>query len=362
MTSKKRIGESDIARPLSGTSSSRKAESGRLRKEPKPNTKKKLKRGVKSPEQAKIAAQAQISIQTQPDEPKCKSDKALIEDYIAILSHDFGVEFGQPGEKTISQFELDAQEQYAQGRPLSVRFPRLDELRALHRAIELSPNANNEPKDEKTTRVMFVDGDLVKGEENGARIKFSEDGCPMLFITPSLCEKGAPTEAERRPEDTHESWQVIIMREFAWKSAADAKIFPLAPEDYDSLGWSPIMAEEFTGLYAMKTKAGAMYAPYEDGIGTDQAWARCDQNGVLLNCEGEPAIELRDVAYLSNKEMAKRAEVRPCGELFTSAEEEIVDALRCYRQSPEWRIHLELYCPELYKAVLSIEKKLGNER
>jgi len=257
---------------------------------------------------------------------------------------------------------LDAQEKYVEGRPLKVRLPRLDELKALHRAIELSWTTAQHLGNEIPTRVEFIDDTLVKGEENGARIKFSEDGRPLLFITPALCERGAPTELDRRQQDKHESWQVSIMRELAWKSTADAGLFPLSPDDYSKLGWCPIMTEEYSGLYALKTKTCELYAPYPDGFASGREWARCDENGVLLDSEGEPALDLQEVAFLSNKEMAKCAEVKPCGELFFCAEEEIVDALRCYRQSPEWRIHLELYCPELYNAVVFIEQKLGIER
>ncbi len=359
MAIKKRNGESDIALPLGEVLGDRNAESTYFRKEAKSIIKKKLKKGAKSSGQRQVAKanQAQTSI-----EPQANADIALIQEYMAILSRDFGLKFSQPGESAIHQLELDAQGQYVQGRLLTVRLPRLEELKALHRAIELSQTSNKQLGDEKNTLVMFIDGDLIKGEENGARIKFSEDHRPMLFISPSLSKSGVPTELDRRHQDPHESWQVTLMREFAWKSAADAGIFPLHQDDYRKLGWWPLMPEDFSGLYSLKTKTGAFYAPYEGGVGTAHAWARCDHDGVLLNSEGDPVTDLRDVAFLSNKEMAKHAEVRPCGDLFLSAEEELVDALRCYRQSPEWRIHLELYCPELYNAVLYLEQRLGNEK
>ncbi|MBX9721066.1 MAG: hypothetical protein K2X81_06715 [Candidatus Obscuribacterales bacterium] len=362
MTNKKRNGENEIAPPLNKVLGARKAKPTPTRKETKSNGNRKLKKEAKPSEPSQVVNQDETSIDTEAKDPTTNMDMATtIHEYMAVLSHDFGIEFGRVGEISVPQLEIDANSNYVPGKPLFVRLPRLDELKALHRAIEYSCPSTLQIADQLPLRVVFLEDTLVKGEKNGVRLKFLKDGRPCLFVTPALCERGVPTELERRQQDHHESWQVSIMRELAWKSAAEALMFPLAPDDYSNLGWLPIMTEEYSGLYGLRTKTGELYAPYEDGFASGQEWARCDQNGILLNREGEPAMDLQEVAFFSNKEMAECAEVKPCGELFFSAEEEVVDALRCYRQSAEWRIHLELYCPELYRAVRSLEQQLGNE-
>ncbi len=280
----------------------------------------------------------------------------LIEQYIATLSNDFGIEFGRPGEISVRQFEYNDEGEYFPGKPLRVRLPRLDELKALHRAIEFSWPSSYQLGDQLPMRVVFTDDNLVKGERSGARLKYMEDGRPILFITPSLCTRGVPTEFDPVGSDNRESWQATIMRELAWKAAADCNKLPLSPDDYGSLGWWPIMSEEYQGLYALKTTDDHLYAPYEDAETAAQAWARCDQNGVLLNADGEPSLDLSDLSFLSNKEMAKRAKVRPCGDYFYSADEELVDALRCFRQGPEWRLFLGKNCPQLYRAARSLDQ------
>ncbi|MBX9723637.1 MAG: hypothetical protein K2X81_19690, partial [Candidatus Obscuribacterales bacterium] len=280
----------------------------------------------------------------------------LIEQYIATLSRDFGIEFGRAGEISVRQFEYNDEGEYFPGKLLRVRLPRLDELKALHRAIEFSWPSSYQLGDQLPMRVVFTDDTLVKGERSGARLKYMEDGRPILFITPLLCTKGVPTEFDPVGNDNRESWQATIMRELAWKAAADCNKLPLSPDDYGLLGWWPIMSEEYQGLYALKTTDDHLYAPYEDAETAAQAWARCDQNGVLLNADGEPSLDLSDVSFLSHKEMAKRAKIRPCGDYFYSADEELVDALRCFRQGPEWRLFLGKNCPQLYRAARSLDQ------
>jgi len=281
--------------------------------------------------------------------------KSLTAQYVDVLTHDFGVEFGKPGEAAIRQLVINAEQQVVQGKQLLARSPRLDELKALHRAIEYSWPATYQLDDQLPLNVVCVNDTLIEGDDAGAVLKYMEDGRPILFVSPSLGQRGRPTEKDAASPGDFESWQATLMRELAWKSAVDCAKFPLSAEEIQSLGWVPLKAPA-DGSYALKNVKGQLFRPYEQAVIAEQAWARCDTNGQYQNKLGKPARHDSEICFVGIEEMALQAEVVPAGFHFFNAEEEIVDALCCFRQGSAARAQLSKVSPQLYRAAKLLDQ------
>lgn len=283
--------------------------------------------------------------------------ESLCKEFSSRISLDFGVEFARPGQLAIRQLEPDEDNHLVPGQELFVRAGRLDELKALQRAIEFSWPATFQKQDELPMKVIFLDQPLIKDEHDGAVLKYLEDGRPVLFISPDLCRNGVPTEADPITNGNVESWQSAIMRELAWKSIIDCNKLPVDDATIQSLGWVLLKQEnEETKLFGLKDAEGAIFMPYEDAASNEESWVRCNQHGEPVDENGNPVSEPIDMLFLSNQEMLKRAQTKPCGQRFFSPEEEIIDALRCFRQGPEWRMHLGSSNQFLYKLAKLIDQ------
>ena len=282
-------------------------------------------------------------------------------EFLSRISKDFGVEFGRPGQRALRQLEPDENNQLVPGENLFVRAPRVDELKALQRAIEFSWPATYQKDDQLPLKVIFLDQPLVKDEYDGVVLKYLEDGRPVLFITPELCRSGMPTEADPMADGSSESWQSAIMRELAWKSAIDCNHLPVDDAATQSLGWVLLKQEsEESKQYGLKDANGDIFLPYEDASSNGESWVRCNKQGELIDAKGNPVTDIIDMLFISNEEMQRRAQVKPCGTHFFTPEEELADALRCFRQGPDWRMHLGRSNPLLYKLAKTVDQACIN--
>jgi hypothetical protein len=282
-------------------------------------------------------------------------------EFLSRISKEFGVEFGRPGQLALRQLEPDENNQLVPGESLFVRAPRVDELKALQRAIEFSWPATYQKEDQLPLKVIFLDQPLVKDEYDGVVLKYLEDGRPVLFITPELCRNGMPTEADPIADGAAESWQSEIMRELAWKSAIDCNHLPVDDAATQSLGWVLLKQEnEESKLYGLKDANGDIFLPFEDASSNGESWVRCNRQGELIDAKGDPVTEIIEMLFISNEEMQRRAQVKPCGTHFFTPEEELADALRCFRQGPDWRMHLGRSNPLLYKLAKTVDQACIN--
>lgn len=277
--------------------------------------------------------------------------QTLVEQYVQALSSEFGLEFSRTNEIVVRQLEYEEDGSLKSGEKLRARFPRIDELKALHRAIECSWPATYQMEDQFPMRVVFIGETLVKDEDVGVRIKFFEDGRPVLFLSSTLCGRGCPTDLDES-SDGHESWQASIMRELAWKTAVDCNKFPLNPDEYESLGWISVG----DGFFALKTRDGRLYLPYGAAESEEQAWALCDANGEPMDLEGNPVSQPSDLVFISDAELARVADHKPAGDHFDTVEDYVVDGLRCFRQGTKWRTHLGKVNPVLYQLVKAVDQ------
>ncbi len=276
----------------------------------------------------------------------------LIEQYADLLSMEFGIEFPRDGEAACRQLEYDDEYRLRAGALLKACKPRIDQLKALHRAIEYSWPSSYQQAGQLPMLVVFISETLVKDEDMGVRLKYFEDGKPVLFIASSLCNQGQATEFDPIGNDNFESWQASIMRELAWKSAVDSSKFPLSNNELESIGWVYVG----DGFYAFKTRSGELYLPYGGAETAEQAWARCNENGDPVGKDGQLISQQDDLVFMSSAELARKALRRPPSDHFDTLEEEIADALRCFRQGPQWRLHLGKVNPELYQLVKTIDQ------
>lgn len=283
--------------------------------------------------------------------------KSLCDDFCMRISQEFGLEFVEPGLVAVRQLEPDENNQLVPGEKLIARAPRIDELKALQCAIEYSWPSTYQKEDQLPLKIVFLDQPLVKDEFDGAVLRFLEDGRPVLFVTPELCQSGVPTELDPIATGSTESWQSIIMRELAWKSVIDCNKLPLDDATIDALGWVVLkQISEEERLHGLKDAEGNIYLPYEDASSTDESWVLCNQLGETLDGSGKRSMVIMDMKFISHEEMQRRAQVQPCSAHFFSPEEELVDALKCFRQGPEWRMHLGRINPVLYKLAKSIDQ------
>jgi hypothetical protein len=142
------------------------------------------------------------------------------------------------------------------------------------------------------------------------------------------------------------------MREFAWKSAVDCGKFPLNKKEVSALGWVSLPA----GAFALKTVSGSLYRPNEDAETPEQAWVRCNDSGELLSKTGKPVKHLSEICCLTIDAMSQQCQIKPAGVHFFNPEEEIVDALRCFRQGMDYRAHLLITSPLLYDIAKALDQ------
>ncbi len=277
--------------------------------------------------------------------------QTLIEQYVHSLSNEFGLEFSRSNELVVRQLTYDEEGMLKPGESLRARFPRIDELKALHLAIECSWPATYQLADQFPLKVVFLTETLVRDEDVGARIKFFEDGRPVLFISSTLASRGCPTDLDDSI-DGHESWQASLMREFAWKTAVDCNKFPLNPDEYESIGWVSVG----DGFYALKTWDGRLYLPYGGAESPEQAWALCDENGEPIDLVGNPVSQPSDLVFISDAELLKVAAHKPCGDHFDTVEDYFVDGLKAFRQGAKRRAELGKINPALYQMVKALDQ------
>ncbi|MBX9573759.1 MAG: hypothetical protein K2X77_32985 [Candidatus Obscuribacterales bacterium] len=282
---------------------------------------------------------------------------SLLNFYMLSLRDDFNIEFGHFGEIAVHQYGLNAKNQLVPTKALFVRPPRLDELKAVHSALEYSWPASAQPDEQLPMRIVFVNDVLVQGEEAGARLKFGEDGRPLLFITPALCANGVPTEHDVVDGFT-ESWQIIVMRELAWKTLADCKKLPLSADDCETLGWIEVSKD--ANLYILRTTNGEFYYPNPDPEVAEQAWLRVNHLGEYVNNRGAKVANHSEIIFKSAEEIASIAEVPPVGMLFHSPEEELADALTLYRLGIDTKSRMLSLSPAIYRLAKQIDQSSIN--
>ena len=282
---------------------------------------------------------------------------SLLNFYLVSLRDDFNIEFAHFGEVAVHQFGFNERNQLVPVKALFVRPPRLDELKAVHAALEYSWPASAQPDDHLPMRIVFVNDVLVQGEDFGARLKFGEDGRPLLFITPALCLSGVPTEKDTYDEST-ESWQLTIMRELSWKSLADCRKLPLAASDCDALGWVEVSKD--ANLYILRTAGGEYYYPNPDPDAPERAWLKVDRAGEYINIHNKKIANNSEIVFRSADQIAEIAEVRPVGLLFHSPEEELADALSRYRLGKNEKSKMLQLSPEVYRLAKQIDQSSIN--
>ena len=232
----------------------------------------------------------------------------------------------------------------------------MDELAALNRAMECSAPAAYQRPEELPLTIALINDSLIETNETAVALKYTEDGRPTLFISPYLVQQGRPTDLDSIDEDETESWQASFMRQLAWKSAIDCGKFPLTEEESKQLGWVPIKFNQGARLFALRSKNGCLFRPYEEPITTDKVWARCSEEGNYLNSFGEPAINTAEIEFLTVEQMSHLAEVNPCSERFLNAEEEIVEALCMFRRGSQLRARLKRESPSLYDIAKNLDQ------
>ncbi len=278
---------------------------------------------------------------------------SLLNYYLVSLRNDFNVDFGHFGETATHQWGLNEKNQLVPIKALFARPPRLDELKAVHAALEYSWPASAQADEQVPLKILFVNDELVKGDDVGARLKFGDDGRPILFITPALCGHGASTEKDVF-EDSSESWQLTIMRELAWKTLADCKKLPLSTEDCESLGWIEVSRND--GLYILATTGGEYFYPNPDPQNPGQAWLKVNKSGEYVNENEQKVASSSEIIFKSAEEIALAALIPPPGVFFHSPEEELADALCRFRLGEKNKAAMLKRSPAVYRLAKEVDQ------
>lgn len=278
---------------------------------------------------------------------------SLLNFYLLALRDDFKIEFGHFGEIAIHQCGLNERNQLVPLKALFVRPPRLDELKAVQSALEYSWPSSAQTDDQLPLKIVFVNDVLLAGDNAPTRLKFGEDGRPVLFITPALCMQGVPTENDPQKTDI-ESWQLTIMRELSWKSLADCQKLPLSTDDCETMGWIEVSRD--ANLYILCTANGEYYYPNPDPQTPEQAWLRVNRSGEYVNEHGQKIAQSSEIIFKTAEQIAAIAKVKPAGIFFHSPEEELADALAKYRLGAEEKARMLDSSPTLYALTKRIDQ------
>lgn len=224
-------------------------------------------------------------------------------------------------------------------RTIEVRQPNFGEVLSLEFALKRTlPHA----KQGKTSLQFLF---LIQPSTNGALAEWelSSNNKPTVLIQPACSER--PLE-------------YVLMHELSHHSQYKMGLNPLAPFEWkvcNSLGWQTF-DNHLTGErnWAMVTKSGSLYK-YSNHL---RRWISCNKSGQPVDSIGTRVAHQSEADYMTSKELAQIALVRPATTYMNNPLEVMAEGLAMLRMGQQQRRVLLEKSPELYDLVKDFDQRL----
>ncbi|MBX3153118.1 hypothetical protein KF728_23355 [Candidatus Obscuribacterales bacterium] len=184
----------------------------------------------------------------------------------------------------------------------------------------------------------------------------SDNGKPVIYITPAGQEQPATSKDTLKPGDRNVAW--ITTHEIAHNSQS-LQWGRETPENVAvALGWEKYQHKSGVTVFPfIEGKNGDLYFNGSDSCKTPTTWFSIHKTGWPLDANGLPVKSVAEASKFTNEEVMDRAKVRPSTFYFSSPFEEMAEAITSYRYSPESRAQLFKQSPKLYEITAEYDRK-----